>query len=125
MSNFRKLFEQVRPDDSDPELSPEEKLELAIDLEITVLMDGLGRDYWYDEKITYGGSDVMAWLKEYRNDFYLTVLKDPEELDGADETIEALMALDLMKRWRDVPEEDLQTPEDIERWKGAMGAYDD
>jgi hypothetical protein len=120
MDNFSKLFEAFRE-----ESTPEDILEMAIDLEIENFVKASGRDYWFDENIAYVGSEVVGWLKEKRPDFYAKVLKDPDELDGADELIDALQALGYMKEWYEVPEEDIQTPEDLERWKGAMGAYDD
>lgn len=49
----------------------------------------------------------------------MKVLKDPDELDGADEPIDALQALGLMKEWTELDYEDVHTPEDIASWKGA------
>lgn len=120
MDNFRKLFEAFNE-----ESTPEEMLELAIELKITNFVDATGDEYWFDEKISYSGSDIVKWLEEHYHDFYIKVLKVPDKLEATVEPIEALQALGLMKEWTEIDYDDVHTPEDIERWKRAREEPED
>lgn len=120
MDNFSTLFEKVNEQES-----PEDILLQGIAEEIAGMVSALEGDYWFDKDISYSDSDVLAWLKIHRRDFYIEALERPEIIEGNDAIAEALEALGMMKDWHDVEEEELETPEDAERWRSARGYYDE
>jgi len=106
------------------EESPEDILIHTIEDEIKELLVALKGDYWFHEDIKYSGSDVLDWMKENTPEFYKKALVQPEMAMESDVLGQALTALGYMREWHDVPEEDLQTPEDIEAKRRASGYYD-
>lgn len=118
MNEFMDIFERIN-EEVDPEYSLSEKLENIIQ-EYTEALKG---DYWFDSNVFYHISDVIKWLREHSSELYKKSLEDPSELEGKDEVINALQALGYMKDWSEFEEDELQDPEDVERWRTAMGYY--
>lgn len=119
MDNFRNLYERVN-EEIDPEYALSEKLEQ----EIGDLINNLKDEFWFDENTLYHVDKVMDWLKEHSSDLYKEALKDPTTLEGRDEVGSALQNLGYMIPWVEMDVEEIQNPDDIERWRTAMGYYE-
>ena len=120
MNNYSDLFEKMNEQET-----PEDTLQIKIAQEITQLVNAMKREYWFHEDTMYSESSVFDWIKENRPEFYRKALEQPETVEGSDILTIALEALDFMKDWTDVGEKDIQTLEDEERWKGALGNRDE
>jgi len=117
MDDFSKLLEAM---------NVSETLEgvLAAKIERVIAEDylkALHGDYWFHPDTKYSAYDVLNWLKKNRPESYKVALKEPEAIEGSDIVGDALKALGLMKDWFEVEEEELRSPEEIERWRTAIG----
>lgn len=119
MDNFRDIFERF-DEEADLEFALSEKLESIIELDY---VEAAKDEYWFDPNTLYNVSEVIGWLQEHYPELYGKALASPDVLEGKDEVGKALQALGYMKRWEEVDEEDLQTPEEIEHWRIATGYY--
>jgi len=118
MNDFINIYEKIN-EDIDPEYALAEKLEAEIKSDI----EALEAEYWFDDEIFYNIDKVMAWLREHQPELYKRALADPEVIEGKDEVSDALKALGYMKEWTDMEEDELETPEDVERWRIATEYY--
>jgi len=119
MDNFRNLYERVN-EDIDPEYNLVEALEAIIERDY---VKQLKNEFWFDNSVFYNIGKVIEWFQIHHSDLYKEALEDPTILEGRDEVGDALQALGYMVPWVEMKEEELQTPEDIERWRIAMGYY--
>jgi len=119
MDNFRNLYESF-DNEIDPEYTLSEKLESIIEQDY---IEQLKDEFWFDDSVFYNIGKVIEWFQTHRPDLYKEALVDPNVLEGRDEVGEALQNLGYMVPWVEMKEEELQTPEDIERWRIAMGYY--
>jgi len=119
MDNFRNLYERVN-EDIDPEYNLVEALETIIERDY---VKQLKDEFWFDDSVFYNIGKVIEWFQTHRPDLYKEALVDPSILEGRDEVGDALQALGYMVSWVEMKEEDLQHPEDIERWRIATGYY--
>lgn len=104
--------------------TPEDTLQIKIAQTIEELIDAMKGEYWFHEDTMYSEASVLGWIKENRPEFYKKALEQPETVEGSDILTDALEALGLMKNWLEVTDKDIQTPEEEERWKGALGHND-
>jgi len=118
MNDFINIYEKIN-EDIDPEYALAEKLEAEIKSDI----EALEAEYWFDDEILYNIDKVMTWLREHQPELYKRALANPEVIEGKDEVSDALKALGYMKEWTDMEEDELETPEDVERWRIATGYY--
>lgn len=117
MSDYTDLFEKMNEQES-----PEDVLMVRIAGEIEQLIDALEGEYWFHNDADYAETNVLTWLEENRPEFYKEALEQPETVEGSDVILDALRALDLMKDWEEVEEGELQTSEEEERWRNAIGS---
>jgi hypothetical protein len=118
MNNFYDIFEKAT-EDVDPEYALAEKLEAEIKSDV----EALEAEYWFDDEVFYNVDKVMKWLREHHPELYKRALADPAVIEGKDELSDALKALGYMKEWTNMEEDELESPEDIERWRIATGYY--
>jgi len=118
MDNFYDIYERAT-EEVDPEYALAEKLEA----EIKGNIEALEAECWFDDEILYNVDKVMTWLREHQPELYKRALANPEVIEGKDEVSDALKALGYMKEWTDMEEDELETPEDVERWRIATGYY--
>ena len=118
MNDFINIYEKIN-EDIDPEYALAEKLEAEIKSDI----EALEAEYWFDDEILYNIDKVMTWLREHQPELYKRAVAIPEVREGHDEVSDALKALGYMKEWTDMEEDELETPEDVERWRIATGYY--
>lgn len=118
MDTFYDIYESFDKE-VDPEYALAEKLEAIIQEDV----EALEAEYWFDDEIFYNIDKVMKWLREQHPELYKRALADPAVIEGKDEISDALKALGYIKEWTDMEEDELDDPDDIERWRVATGYY--